>query len=46
MRLIAAMEDPAVVKKILNHLGISTEVPEAEPARPPPSPNLFDEPPA
>jgi len=36
MRLIAAIEDPAVVRKILNHLGMSTEVPEAEPARPPP----------
>jgi len=36
MRLIATIEDPAVVKKILNHLGLSTEVPEARPARPPP----------
>jgi len=36
MRLIATIEDPAVVKKILNHLGLSTEVPEAQPARPPP----------
>jgi len=35
MRLTATIEDPAVVKKILNHLGISTEVPEPEPARPP-----------
>jgi len=38
MRLIATIEDPAVVRKILNHLGLSTEVPEAEPARPPPMP--------
>jgi hypothetical protein len=37
MRLIATIEDPAVVRKILNHLGLSTEVPEAEPARPPPA---------
>ena len=37
MRLIATIEDPAVVKKILNHLGISTDVPEAQPARPPPN---------
>jgi len=37
MRLIATIEDPAVVKKILNHLGLSTDVPEAEPARPPPA---------
>jgi hypothetical protein len=36
MRLVATIEDPAVVKKILNHLGLSTEVPEAQPARPPP----------
>ena len=36
MRLTATIEDPAVVKKILNHLGISTEVPDARPARPPP----------
>ena len=36
MRLIATIEDPAVVKKILNHLGLSTEVPEAQRARPPP----------
>jgi len=37
MRLIVAIEDPAVVKKILNHLGLSTEVPESQPARPPPA---------
>jgi Putative transposase len=36
MRLIATIEDPAVVKKILNHLGLGTEVPESQPARPPP----------
>jgi len=37
MRLVATIEDPAVVKKILDHLGLSTEVPEAQPARPPPA---------
>jgi len=37
MRLLATIQDPAVVRKILNHLGLSTEVPEAEPARPPPA---------
>jgi hypothetical protein len=37
MRLVATIEDPAVVRKILNHLGLSTEVPEAQPARPPPA---------
>jgi len=36
MRLIATIEDPAVVKKILSHLGISAEVPEAQAARSPP----------
>jgi hypothetical protein len=35
MRLIAKIEDPAVVKKILNHLGLSTEVPKAQAARQP-----------
>jgi hypothetical protein len=33
MRLIATIEDAAVVKKILNHLGLSTGEPEAQPAR-------------
>ena len=37
MSLIATIEDPAVVKKILNHLGLSTEVPQGQPARPPPA---------
>jgi hypothetical protein len=36
MHLTATIEDPAVVKKILDYLGIGTEVPEAHPARPPP----------
>lgn len=37
MRLIATIEDPAVVNKILNHLGLSTQVPEPQPARSPPA---------
>jgi len=36
LRLLATIEDPAVVKKILSHLGIATECPRPAPARPPP----------
>jgi hypothetical protein len=36
MVLIATIDHPAVVRKILTHLGLSTEVPEPRPARPPP----------
>jgi hypothetical protein len=36
MHLIATIEDPAVVRRILDHLGLDTEVPEAQPARSPP----------
>jgi hypothetical protein len=35
MRLIATIEKPAVVCKILAHLGLATEVPDALPARSP-----------
>jgi hypothetical protein len=38
MVLIATIEDPAVVQRILTHLGLPTEMPEARPARPPPLP--------
>jgi hypothetical protein len=38
MVLIATIEDPAVVRRILTHLGLPTEMPEARPARPPPLP--------
>ena len=45
MRLIAVIDDPAVVHKILHHLGLSTEVPEPVPYRGPPggSDPLFDD---
>jgi hypothetical protein len=36
MELIATIDDPAIVRKILAHLGLPTEVPVARPARPPP----------
>ena len=37
MRLVATIEDPVVIRKILTHLGLPTEVPAP---RPPPS-DLF-----
>jgi hypothetical protein len=36
MKLIAMIEDPVVIAKILNHLGLPTEPPVAKPARAPP----------
>jgi hypothetical protein len=36
MQLLALIEDPAVIKKILEHLGLPTEPPRPRPARPPP----------
>ena len=38
MRVVATIEDPVVIRKILTHLGLPTEVPAP---RPPPS-DLFD----
>ena len=38
MRLVATIEDPVVIRKILTHLGLPTEVP----ARRPPPFDLFD----
>ena len=35
-RLIAMIEEPAVIAKILSHLGLPTEPSQAQPARPPP----------
>jgi len=43
LRLLATIEDPAVVRKILSHLGIAPEVPRPAPARSPPeATGLFD----
>ena len=37
MELIATIDDPAVIRKILAHLGLPTEVPAPHPPRPPPA---------
>jgi hypothetical protein len=36
MKIIAAIEDPQVIKKILSHLGLPTKAPAIYPARGPP----------
>ncbi len=36
MVLLATIEDPRIVARILGHLGLSTEGPEPRPARSPP----------
>ena len=36
LTLIAVIDDPAVIRRVLRHLGLSTEVPEPQPARAPP----------
>ncbi len=36
LRFIATIEDPPVVQRILRHLGLPTDAPVPEPARPPP----------
>jgi uncharacterized protein YbaR (Trm112 family) len=36
LRLLATIEDPAVVRTILSYLGIATKCPGPVPARPPP----------
>ena len=44
LRLIAVIDDPAVVQRVLRHQGLPTEIPTARPARAPPTdaaPNLF-----
>ncbi len=45
LRFIALIEDPAVIQRVLRHLGLPTEIPEAQPARAPPVPLLADAPP-
>jgi len=37
MRLLATIKDPKAIRKILSHLGLSSELPRPLPARPPPS---------
>ena len=36
LRLIALIEDAAVIERILRHLGLPTKIPEPRPARAPP----------
>ena len=42
LRLLATIEDPTTVTKILAHLGLPTEAPAVTPARSPPQPDGFD----
>ncbi len=42
LRLLATIEDPAVIRKILSHLGIAAERPRPAPARPPEATGFFD----
>ncbi len=42
MKIIAVIEEPEVVKKILYHLGLPTKPPEPWPARGPPAPDPFE----
>jgi hypothetical protein len=44
LTLIALIEDPAVIARILRHLGLPTAMPEAQPARAPPLHLVVDAP--
>ena len=37
------IEDPAVIARVLGHLGLPTDMPEAQPARAPPPHLVVDE---
>ena len=44
LRLIAMIDDPTVVQRVLRHVGLPTQIPDARPARAPPTevaPDLF-----
>jgi hypothetical protein len=43
LRLIAVIGQPAVITRVLGHLGLPTEVPVPRPARPPPDGAWLDE---
>jgi hypothetical protein len=43
LRLIALIEQPAVIKRVFGHLGLPTELPVPRPARPPPEHAWFDQ---
>ena len=38
LRLLALIEEALVIRRILRHLGLPTDVPAVRPARPPPMP--------
>src|SRR5437870_13042750 len=46
MSLIATIDDPRVIRKILGHLGLPTEVPQPRPSHPPPASTDFSDLPA
>jgi hypothetical protein len=47
MVLVATIEDPRIVRRILGHLGISPDIPQTQPCRAPPAlPDLFPDVPA
>ena len=45
LTLIALIEDPAVIARVLRHLGLPTDMPEAQPVRAPPLHLVVDAPP-
>ena len=45
LTLIALIEDPSVIVRFLGHLGLPTDIPEAQPARAPPLHLVGDAPP-
>jgi len=42
MVLLATIEDPGVIARILTHLGLPLDTGEPDPARPPPEPDAGD----
>lgn len=44
LTVIALIEDPAVLARVLRHLGLPTDIPEAQPARAPPLHLVVDAP--
>ena len=45
LTLIALIEDPVVIVRVLGHLGLPTDIPEAQPARAAPLHLVGDAPP-
>ena len=42
LKLIPLIKDPTVIRRVLHHLGLATDVPEARPARAPPDNATFE----